>query len=204
MTADALFALRRLRTLLAASALALGASPAAAASVEIARVGEQDGRPVFALSIVGSLAAGDDAKVARVLDRALARRRFPGFLTLASDGGDSDAALGIAAIAHEYGLPILVRTDCPSGCAIIALSAWRGRLFVVESGAIGLHQCWVGPDDAPRPSMQCTQRIARALKAYGVPNGVLRRMSRTPPDGMAYLTDAELAAIGARVKHGAR
>ena len=44
------------------------------------------------------------------------------------------------------------------------------------------------------------QRVAAALEKYGVPASVLDRMIGTGPDNMVYLTDDELAAIGARVK----
>ena len=113
----------------------------------------------------------------------------------------SHPALGIARIAHDYGIPVLVRVECLSGCAIIALSALRGRLFVVELGAIGLHQSWVGEDSAKAIlSMEATHGIARTLRAYGVPRWVVERMMRTPPKDITYLSDAELRQIGALVK----
>ena len=96
---------------------------------------------------------------------------------------------------------VLVAGKCLSGCAIIALSAWRGQLFVIESGVIGLHQSWVGEDYAHAiPSLEGTRRVAHALRSYGVPKWVVERMMRTPPRGMTYLSDAELRQIGAHVK----
>ena len=122
-------------------------------------------------------------------------------MVLSSNGGNTKASLGIARIAHDYGMPVLVRVKCLSGCAVIALSAWRGRLFVVGSGAIGLHQAWVGENSAKAiPSMEATHRVARTLRAYGVPKWVVERMMRTPPQDMTYLSDAELRQIGAHVK----
>ena len=133
--------------------------PVSAASVEVRPFGEQDGQTVYALALAGDIKSGDDLRVASLLGKALVEDRFPGFMVLSSNGGNTNASLGIARIAHDYGIPVLVRVECLSGCAIIALSAWRGRLFVVESGAIGLHQSWVGEDSAKAiPSMEATQQ----------------------------------------------
>ena len=175
--------------------------PASAASVEVSAYGKRNGRTVYALALAGDIKAGDDLRVASLLGKALVEDRFPGFMVLSSNGGHANASLGIARIAYDYGIPVLVRAKCFSGCAIIALSAWRGRLFVVESGAIGLHQSWVGEDSAKAiPSLEATQRIARTLRAYGVPRWVVERMMRTPPREMTYLSDAELRQIGAHVQ----
>ena len=175
--------------------------PVSAASVEVRPFGEQDGQTIYALALAGDIKSGDDLRVASLLGNALVEARFPGFMVLSSNGGNTNASLGIARIAHEYGIPVLVRTQCLSGCAIIALSAWRGRLFVVGSGAIGLHQSWVGEDSAKAiPSMEATSRVARALSSYGVPRWVIERMRRTPPRNITYLSDAELRKIGALVK----
>jgi len=180
---------------------ALLADPAWPASVEVRPFGEQGGRTVYALVLAGEITASDDLRVASLLGEALVEDRFPGFLVLNSGGGNTEASLGIARIARDYGVPVLVRHKCLSGCAIIALSAWRGRLFVIESGAIGLHQSWVGKDYAHAiPSLDGTRRVARALRSYGVPGWVVERMTRTPPRGMTYLSDAELRQIGAHVK----
>ena len=175
--------------------------PASAASVEVSAYGERDGQTVYALALAGDIKAGDDLRVASLLGKALIEDRFPSFMVLSSNGGHTNASLGIARIAHDYGVPVLVRAKCLSGCAIIALSAWRGRLFVVASGAIGLHQAWVGEDSAKAiPSLEATQRIARTLRGYGVPRWVVERMMRTPTREMTYLSDAELRQIGAQVQ----
>jgi hypothetical protein len=180
---------------------ALLADSAWPASVEVRPFGEQGGRTVYALELVGDIKAGDDLRVASLLGEALVEDRFPGFMMLSSGGGNATASLGIARIAHEYGVPVLVRGKCLSGCAIIALSALRGRLFIVESGAIGLHQSWVGEDSAHAiPSLEGTRKVARALRSYGVPRWVVERMMRTPPKDITYLSDAELRQIGALVK----
>jgi len=175
--------------------------PASAASVEVSPFGERHGQTVYVLVIAGDIEAGDDLRVASLLGKALVEERFPGFMVLSSNGGNTNAALGIARIAHDYGIPVLVKVKCLSGCAVIALSAWRGRLFVVGSGAIGLHQAWVGENSAKAiSSMKTTHRVARTLLAYGVPKWVVEKMMRTPPRDVAYLTDAELRKIGAHVK----
>ena len=103
--------------------------PVSAASVEVSPFGEHDGQTVYALALAGDIKAGDDLRVASLLGKALVEDRFPGFMVLSSNGGNTNASLGIARIAHDYGMPVLVRAECLSGCAIIALSAWRGRLL---------------------------------------------------------------------------
>ena len=186
---------------LATLALVALATTARAASVEVAPFGRENGQTVYALALAGDIKPGDDRRVASLLGNALIEDRFPGFMMLSSSGGDMDASLGIARIVHEYGMPVLVRSKCLSGCAVVALSAWRGRLFIVESGAVGLHQAWVGEDYAKAtPSPEATHRVTRALRAYGVPRSIIERMKRTPPHEITYVTNAELAAIGALVK----
>jgi hypothetical protein len=177
------------------------AGPVSAASVDVSPFGEQDGQTVYALALTGDIKAGDDLRVASLLGKSLVEDRFPGLMVLSSNGGNTNASLGIARIAHDYGLPVLVDVKCLSGCAIIALSTWRGRLFVVGSGVIGLHQSWIGEDSTKAiPSMEATYRVARTLLAYGVPGWVIKRMVRTPPRDMTYLSDVELRQIGALVK----
>jgi hypothetical protein len=190
-----------MKKLLAMFALLALATTARAASVEIAPLGRQGGQTVYGLALAGDIKPGDDRRVASLLGNALVED-FPGFMMLSSNGGDTDASLGIARIAHEYGMPILVRTKCLSGCAVVALSAWRGRLFIIETGAIGLHQAWVGEDyvKATPYSLEATHRVARTLRAYGVPRSIIERMIRTSPHRITYVTDTELAAIGALVK----
>ena len=177
------------------------AGPASGATVEVAPFGQDESGTVYALSIVGEIQAYDDFKVQHALDDQLAA--YPGnslFVEMISPGGDMQTSLEIADIVHDSGIGVLVRGDCTSGCGIIALSARRGYLFVVEGGKIGLHQCWV---NSYEPSPECTNGVVRALRGYGVPDRVLARMARTVPHDMTYLTDAELAAIGARVKRWA-
>jgi hypothetical protein len=191
-----------MKKLLAKVVLIALATTARAASVEVAPLGEQGGQTVYGLTLAGDIKPGDDRRVASLLGSALIEDRFPGFMVLSSNGGDTNASLGIARIAHEYGIPVLVPNKCLSGCAVVALSAWRGRLFIVESGAIGLHQAWVGENYANAvPSLEATHRVARTLRAYGVPRSIIERMVRTPPQKITYVTDAELAAIGALVMH---
>ena len=189
-----------MKNLMATLALVALATTARAASVEVAPFGQEDGQTIYALALAGDIKPGDDRRVASLLGNALIEDIFPGFMVLSSSGGDMDASLGIARIAHEYGMPVLIRAKCLSGCAVVALSAWRGRLFIVESGAIGLHQAWVGENYAnATPSLEATYRVARTLRAYGVPRSIIERMVRTPPHRITYVTDAELAAIGALV-----
>ena len=83
--------------------------PASAASVEVSVFGERDGRTVYALALAGDIKAGDDLRVASLLGKALVEGRFPGFMVLSSNGGHTNASLGIARIAHDYGVPVLVR-----------------------------------------------------------------------------------------------
>ena len=185
-------------------------APANAADIRLSQFGIEDGQPIYALTIAGYIKGGDDRKVEVTLERALDEGRFPGFVELKSFGGDTAASLRIAAIMHEFGMPVLVRTECTSGCGIIALSAWSGRLFVAEGGKIGLHQSWTCslPDvvdyDCAKgkaiPSMKATWRVAAALEKFGVPKSVLDRMVSTGPDHMTYLSDDELKRIGALVK----
>ena len=48
-------------------------------------------------------------------------------------------------------------------------------------------------------SLELTRNVARILRSYGVPKGVIEKMMRTHPQDMTYLSDAELRQIGALV-----
>ena len=100
-----------MKKLLATLALVALATTARAASVEVASFGQADGQTVYALALAGDIKPGDDRRVASLLGNALIEDRFPGFMMLSSNGGDSDASLGIPRIAHEYGIPVLVRAS---------------------------------------------------------------------------------------------
>ena len=93
--------LRRGFVAIAVSALLVGS--AWPASVEVRPAGTQRGQTVYALALAGDIEAGDDLHVASMLGEALVEARFPDFMVLSSNGGNTDASLGIARIAHEYG-----------------------------------------------------------------------------------------------------
>ena len=171
------------------------ACPARAASVGVSPYGGRRGHTFMLLRF--------QVKSRRVTNSWLpacsaghsSRTASPGFMVLSSNGGSPSASLGIARIAHDYGMWVLVRVRCLSGCAVIALSAPRGQLFIVEAGAIGLHQAWIGKDSARAiPSMETTNGVAQTLRAYGLPGWVVDKMMRTPPREVEYMSDAELQA----------
>jgi hypothetical protein len=116
-----------MKNLLATLALVALVTTARAASVEVAPFGERGGQTVYALALAGDIKPADDRRVASLLGNALIEDRFPGFMMLSSNGGDTDASLGIARIAHEYGMPVLVRTKCNVAWSAFHCRVWRYR-----------------------------------------------------------------------------
>jgi hypothetical protein len=128
-------------------------------------------------------------------------RGEPKLVVLDGPGGVLGEAILIAEEVRRRGLTTLVTANrsCASACAIVFLS---GRTKYLGSGAaIGLHSASYADG---RADPEATQLMAAYLGQLGVPQATLRRMARTAPSDIRWLTTAEQRAIGIRPYRASR
>lgn len=127
--------------------------------------------------------------------RAALMNSSPDLVVLDGPGGILGEALLIGEEVRRRQLDTLVgpNRSCASACAVVFLS---GRVKYLAPGAsVGLHSASFADG---RVDPEATQLMAEYLRALGVPNSTLRRMARTAPSNIRWLTRAEQQAIGIR------
>jgi hypothetical protein len=127
--------------------------------------------------------------------RAALMRATPQLVVLDGPGGVLGEALLIGEEVRRRQLTTLVgpRRSCAAACAIVFLS---GRSKYLGAGAtIGLHSASTADG---RVDPEATALMAAYLSQIGVPSSTLRRMARTAPKDIRWLTKAEQKAIGIR------
>jgi membrane-bound ClpP family serine protease len=128
-------------------------------------------------------------------------RANPKLVVLDGPGGVLGEAILIAEEVRRRGLSTVVTNNrsCASACAIVFLS---GRTKYMGAGAnVGLHSASFADG---RADPEATQLMAAYLSQLGVPDGTLRRMARTAPSDIRWLTQAEQKAIGVKPYNGQR
>lgn len=124
--------------------------------------------------------------------RAAIAGRNPAVIVLDSPGGVLGEALLIGDEVRRRGLNTLVGPNgsCASACAVVFLS---GRTKFMGKGAeVGLHSAYSLDG---RASPQATQVMASYLSGVGVPSSILKRMARTAPSDIRWLTKSEQKAL---------
>ena len=125
--------------------------------------------------------------------RAALWRAEPELVVLDGPGGVLGEALLIGEEVRRRQLNTLVAANrsCASACAIVFLS---GRTKYLGAGAtVGLHSASYADG---RADPEATALMAAYLRGVGVPNATLRRMARTAPSDIRWLTKAEQKAMG--------
>lgn len=116
-------------------------------------------------------------------------------VVLDGPGGFLGEALLIGEEIRRRRLDTLVAQNrrCASACAVVYLS---GRTKYLGSGAaVGLHAASYADG---RADAEATEVMAAYLRQVGVPTATLRRMARTAPSDIRWLTADEKRAIGIR------
>ena len=118
-------------------------------------------------------------------------------LVLNSAGGNVVASEALAAAVRRVRARVVVMNGgvCASACFIV-FAASPERYFATGA-RIGVHSASKDEYET-MDSMAVTTSMARSAAEMGVPNGIIGRMVSTPPGDMAWLTNDELAAMGAR------
>lgn len=125
---------------------------------------------------------------------ALAGAR-PELVVLDGPGGVLGEALLIGSEVRRRQLDTMVgpNRSCASACAIVFLS---GRVKYLATGAsVGLHSASFADG---RADPRATKLMADYLSEVGVPRSTLRRMARTAPNDIRWLSKAEQKAMGIR------
>jgi membrane-bound ClpP family serine protease len=131
--------------------------------------------------------------------RAALMQGSPDLVVLDGPGGILGEALLIGEEVRRRKLSTLVESNrsCASACAIVFLS---GRTKYLGAGAaVGLHAASYIDG---RADPEATAVMAAYLRQVGVPNATLKRMARTAPSDIRWLTRAEQKALGIQVYAG--
>lgn len=123
----------------------------------------------------------------------------PEIVVLDGPGGILGEALLIGEEVRRRQLDTMVGPNqyCASACAIVFLS---GRVKYMARGAsVGLHSASYADG---RADPEATDLMARYLRDVGVPNATLKRMARTAPKDIRWLSKAEQKAMGIRTVAG--
>jgi membrane-bound ClpP family serine protease len=119
----------------------------------------------------------------------------PELVVLDGPGGILGEALLIGQEVRRLKLNTMVgpNRSCASACAVVFLS---GRVKYMANGAsVGLHSASYADG---RADPEATELMARYLRDMGVPSSTLKRMARTAPKDIRWLTRAEQKAMGIR------
>lgn len=125
--------------------------------------------------------------------RAALSRGNPELVVIDGPGGILGEALLIGEEVRRRRLTTFVapHRSCVSACAVVFLSG--ARKYLGAGAAIGLHSASYADGSA---APEATQLMAAYLRQMGVPSSTLRRMARTAPNKIRWLTKAELRAMG--------
>lgn len=173
-----------MRNLLAAvSALAILAAPIASHAADITAQGDT-------VTIKGPIVSGDESDLRHLLDEGYAR------ISLNSPGGLllTGVAMADEIQAHHASVSVASGAICASACFLL-FAAGEHRTY--ETGArIGVHSVTssdhLGPDDGDG-----TLAMARYAAHMGVPAGIVGEMVTTESTGIAWLSEDDLAGMGA-------
>jgi len=153
--------------------------------------------------ITNIIASEDLAQLSRVFANATteAKRQrkpiSPVWFVLDTPGGDVRAAMQIGRWARKNDVTALVKGECSSACVLILAGATSRQLL--EDGRVGIHRTFFPTLDTSASYEQVRAQMRNAdleiavyLQEMDVPVSLLEEMKSVPPNGIRYLTSAEL------------
>lgn len=114
---------------------------------------------------------------------------------LNSPGGVVSVAVHIASMMQEQNTLVAVFSgaECASACFLLFAA---GREKLVSPGAvIGIHSARSGGAGEDWDALATTAVIAKLASAYGVPDDIVGKLVRTPPEDISTLTPEELGRV---------
>ena len=143
----------------------------------------------------GMIVPGDFSQLIGFLDTVPKVRRMA-LIVVDSPGGVVHEAGKMAVTIHNMGMPVAVAHGglCASACTLLFAAA--PRRLVGEGARIGVHRAsYFGTEN--RDSRDATNGMVVHFENYGVPQSIIDKIRATPPNGIAWLNDADLRAMGA-------
>jgi ATP-dependent protease ClpP protease subunit len=113
------------------------------------------------------------------------------FLVVNSPGGFIQIANRIALQILKHRISVVVPSDASCKSACFNLFAVSGHRMATNYSQIGVHSASLGGKDAPLTTIN----MARMVGEFGVPDAVIGKMVRTPPEKIALLDSNDLSAM---------
>jgi hypothetical protein len=178
---------------LSAAALAPGRADAMTFSLD----SQADGRTV--LSASGPILPGDFGQLIRFLDTMDKVKRMAR-LVIDSPGGFVNEAEKMAVTIHNIGLPVAVPEGATCASACVLLLAAAPQRSAGEGARIGVHRAsFFGQEN--RATLGATDGMVIHYEIYGVPRPIVEKMRATPPGGVTWLTEEDLAKMRIAAYH---
>jgi hypothetical protein len=150
-----------------------------------------------AIVLEGDVAEGDGDAVEALMKETNDSGKLVAALRLDSPGGSLAESVKLAELVHRAKIAVVVgpRARCASACFLIFAAA--AEKFVAYGAAIGVH----GASDkygriTPRAAA-ATVSMARMVREFGVPPGIVEKLVVTGPDEIVWLSIDELRSMGA-------
>jgi hypothetical protein len=154
-----------------------------------------DPKGVTYIKLDGKIEQNDPLLLMTVLDSSKSKNVKVWGILLNSAGGSVDAGLQLALIIRQNHLSTFVTTNntCTSACFYLFAA---GEKRWAENGAkVGVHSAAENGLETDKATA-ATIRFSRMLATLNVPDSILGKIVRTPPQNMYYLTPQDLASMG--------
>lgn len=168
---------------------------ASAASLTTAALKSGD----VAIVLAGDIAGGDGDAVEALMKETNDSGKLVAALRLDSPGGSLAESVRIAELVQRTKIAVVVgsKARCASACFLIFAAGTEK--YVGYGAAIGVH----GASDkygriTPR-AVAATVSMARMVREFGVPPGIVEKLVVTGPDEIVWLSIDELRSMGAVV-----
>jgi hypothetical protein len=173
----------------AAAVMALSACPTAFAAA-LKKLPGNDGRTIVALS--GEIQQGDSDSLTLLIKSENDAGRLVHAIRLSSPGGNLMEGVMLAEIVKQgkISTSVLNGSQCASACFIVFAAGTEK--FANYGALIGVHGA---SDKSGRESGTATVSMARIVKDFGVPAGIIGKMVVTPPDEMVWLSPDDLRSM---------
>lgn len=173
----------KMTTALAAALLLPLVQPASAFQVK--RVATEAG---VVLRLRGDVRLGDYGRLKAIMqDTAVVG------LEISSGGGSLEDGVDIARLVRDKGLLVYASEQCDSVCAFIFFAA--KERFLGRGCKIGVHAVSNDRGREDADSARVTLQVSRFLVAAGVPHSIIGKIVATPPAGITYLDNRDLASL---------
>lgn len=168
----------------------------AASATEAATITPRyDQRGYIYMILDGEISTNDPIRLQESLNISKSKGLPVWGVILRSHGGSVDAGLRLAGIIRENRLSTFVSANsyCESAC-FYPFAAGVNRIADTTS-KVGVHSASEGGVETDKATA-ATIRFSRALAALDVPDPILGKIVKTPPNLIYYLTPADLSSMG--------